>query len=181
MPVNNIIPEPDNKSPTELAAYYFEKGSSPEEVEAIMLKRKIRFPTISQVMNDFMGKKNISVERISDLSDINPSTIYRIMNSERNPTRNAIIRIAMAMPLNFHETQVLLKSADCSLLSASRERDLIIMEGIAQVRDYETVNETLRKRRAYYESIGDKEKANKMSDLSIKGESRKKSKAGDLE
>ena len=32
-----------------------------------MQRRKIIFPTISEVMNEFMGKKNMSVENIRDL------------------------------------------------------------------------------------------------------------------
>ena len=146
MPEDNVKDIFAGKTPTEIAAYYFEHGHSPEEVKEIMHKRKINFPTISQVMNEFIGRKNLSVESISTMSDINASTIYRIMNGERNPSRNAIIRIAMAMTLTFKETQVLLKSANCALLSAARERDLIIMEGIAQEKDYETVNEALKAR-----------------------------------
>ena len=74
----------------------------------------------------------------------------------------------MAMALNIQETQVLLKSANCALMTAARERDLIIMEGIAQEKDYETINDTIRARREYYESVNDKEKARKMSDLNLR-------------
>ena len=136
----------EDKTPTEMAAYCFEKGYTPDEVKEVMNRRKIIFPTISEVMNEFMGKKNMSVENIADLSDINPSTIYRIMKKLRNPSRNAIIRIAAALSLSIQETQVLLKSGNCSLLSASRDRDLIIMEGLAQYRDYETINEALKEK-----------------------------------
>ena len=65
------------------------------------------------------------------------------MNKQRNPGRNVILRIAVALALSFEETQVLLKSGNCSLLSASRDRDLVIMEGIAQEKDYESINEEL--------------------------------------
>ena len=157
-----------DKTPTEIAAYYFEKGHSVEELNEVMKKRKIAYPTISQVMNELMGKKNLSVETVSDMADVNPATIYRIMSGDRNPKRNLIIRIAMAMALTIHETQALLKSANCSLLSAARERDLIIMHGISQEEDYETVNEAIRERREYYESKNDKEKARKMSDLNVR-------------
>ena len=136
----------EGKTPTEMAAYCFEKEYSIDEVKEVMQRRKIIFPTISEVMNEFMGKKNMSVEDIADLSDINPSTIYRIMNKSRNATRNMIFRIATSLVLNIQETQVLLKSGNCSLLSASRDRDLIIMEGISQERDYESINETLKEK-----------------------------------
>lgn len=168
MPNEISAAEIAGKTPTEIAAYYFEKGHSVEELNELMNKRKITYPTISQVMNEFMGKKNLSVETIADMADVNPATIYKIMSGDRNPKRNVIIRIAIAMVLTIHETNALLKSANCSLLSAARERDLIIMEGIAQEKDYETINETIKARREYYESIKDEEKARKMSDLNIR-------------
>lgn len=171
MPNEISAAELAGKTPTEIAAYYFEKGHSVEELNELMNRRRITYPTISQVMNEFMGKKNLSVEIIADMADVNPATIYKIMSGDRNPKRNVIIRIAMAMALTIHETQALLKSANCSLLSAARERDLIIMEGIAQEKDYETINKTINARRKYYESTGnkdDKEKARKMSDLNIR-------------
>ena len=135
--------ERENMTPTMLAAYCFKKGYTPEEVKEIMQRRRILFPTISNVLNEFLERENMSVETLSDLSDIKKSTIYRIMNKQRNPGRNVILRIAVALALSFEETQVLLKSGNCSLLSASRDRDLVIMEGIAQEKDYESINEEL--------------------------------------
>ena len=108
-----------------------------------MKEEKFFFPTISDVLNELLGEKNLSVETVAALSDVNPVTIYRIMNKQRNPSRNVILRIAMAMELSIEETQVLLKSGNCSLLSASRERDLIIMEGIINGKYYDVVNDTL--------------------------------------
>ena len=132
-----------NITPTEMAAQYFKKGYTPEEVMRLMQSRKIFFPTISEVLNEFMGREKMSVERLSDLSDVKPATIYRIMKKERNPTRNTILRMALSLALNFGETQALLKSGNCALLSASRERDLVIMNGIENSMDYESVNEEL--------------------------------------
>ena len=38
---------------------------------------------------------------------------------------------------------MLLKSGNCSLLSASRDRDLVIMKGISQTMDCEALNNEL--------------------------------------
>lgn len=132
-----------NMTPTDIAAYYFSKGYTPEEVNRLMESRKILFPTISDVLNKFMGRENMSVGTLAALCDINPATIYKIMGKQRNPTRNTILRMAMSLSLSFEETQVLLKSGNCSLLSASRKRDLVIMSCITQGMDYETVNSEL--------------------------------------
>lgn len=150
----DISDETKDMTPTGMAAYYFEKGYTPEQVKEVMQKRKILFPTISDVLNEFMGRENMSVERLSDLSDIKPATIYRILKKERNPGRNVILRMAIAMALSFDETQLLLKSGNCALLSASRDRDLIIMHGIKHGLDYEAINEELT--------------ANNMPDLNVK-------------
>ena len=141
--MQNISGETENMTPTQMAAHYFEKGYTPEQVQEVMKNKKILYPTISEVLNEFMGRENISVEKLSMLSDVKVSTIYRIMNKQRNPSRNTILRLALALALNFEETQVLLKSGNCSLLSASRERDLVIMSSIAKELDYETVNNEL--------------------------------------
>lgn len=141
--LRNISEETENMTPTQMAAQYFEKGYTPEQVQDVMRNKKILYPTISEVLNEFMGRENISVEKLSILSDVKVSTIYRIMNRQRNPNRNTILRLALALALSFEETQVLLKSGNCSLLSAARERDLVIMSGIANELDYESVNKEL--------------------------------------
>ena len=140
------MPDIQDMTPTEFAAYYFEKGYTPEQVRELMSKKKLLFPTISEVLNEFMGREDVSVDKLSILSDIKKSTIYRIMRRERNPTRNTILRMAIALALNFEETQVLLKSGNCSLLSASRDRDLVIMNGISQSMDCEAINNELAAR-----------------------------------
>ena len=140
------MPDIQDMTPTEFAAYYFEKGYTPEQVRELMSKKKLLFPTISEVLNEFMGREDVSVDKLSILSDIKKSTIYRIMRRERNPTRNTILRMAIALALNFEETQVLLKSGNCSLLSASRDGDLVIMNGISQSMDCEAINNELAAR-----------------------------------
>ena len=68
------------------------------------------------------------------------------MSKKRNPSRNALLRIAMGMELSLEETQVLLKSGNCAALSASRERDLEIMNGIINKKYYDEVNAALIKK-----------------------------------
>ena len=141
MPENEV--DISSMSPTEIAAYYFSRGYSPEEVEQLIESRRIIFPTISDVLNRFMGRENMPVGTLADLCDINPATVYKIMGKQRNPTRNTILRMALSLSLTFAETQTLLKSGNCSLLSASRERDRVIMSCIAKGMDYEAANEEL--------------------------------------
>ncbi len=133
----------DGKSQTQIAAEYLEKGFTPEEVVEIMKREKIFFPSIASVLNEFLGKKNKSVEALAELSGMNPATIYRFMNNERNPSRNALLRMAVTLELSLDETQVLLKSGNCAALSASRPRDLIIMDGIINKKYFDDINNVL--------------------------------------
>lgn len=104
---------------------------------------KIQLPTVSDVLNEHIGKSTMPIRTIAELSGINNSTIHRILNNEMNPTRNTLLRLAFIMEMSFEETQVLLKAGNRSLLSASRIRDLIIMQGIVQKRFLGDVNDTL--------------------------------------
>ena len=144
--MTDVADSEQEMTPTVMAARYFREGYTPEDVMRAMQSRKIIFPTISEVLNEFMGRESMSVETLSDLSDVRPATIYRIMKKERNPTRNTILRIALSLALDFGETQALLKSGNCAPLSASRERDLVIMNGIENGMDYESVNTELASR-----------------------------------
>lgn len=139
-------PNTSSGSPTAYAAGLIAKGYTPDEVKEIMKREKIVFPTISGVLNEMMGARGLTVEVIAGRADIDPATIYRFMSKKRNPSRNALLRIAMGMKLSLEETQVLLKSGNCAVLSASRERDLEIMDGIIKKKDYDEVNAALVKK-----------------------------------
>ena len=135
-----------SSSPTTYAAGLIARGYTPDEVAEIMKREKIIFPTISSVLNEMMGAKGLNMEDVAGRADIDPATIYRFMSKKRNPSRNALIRIAMGMELSLEETQILLKSGNCAALSASRERDLQIMNGIIKKKYYIDVNEALKKK-----------------------------------
>lgn len=132
-----------NMTPTKYASKLMEEGLSPEEVRSRFRQERVEFPSFTGVLNELLGKKGMSVDVLADLSGINPASIYRFMNKERNPTRNAIIRMAYAMELSLEETQVLLKSANLSTLSGTRDRDLIIMAGIINKNFIVDINQKL--------------------------------------
>ncbi len=136
-----------SNSPTVYATRLIAKGYTTDEVMKIMKREKINFPTISGVLNEMIGAKNLTVEIVAGRADIDPTTIYRFMNKKRNPSRNALLRIAMGMELSLEETQVLLKSGNCAALSGSRERDIEIMNGIINKKDYDEVNAALLRKK----------------------------------
>ena len=132
-----------NVSPTMWAAQLISEGYSTEEVERIMKRDGIVFPTIAGVLNELLGRRDMSVEVLSGFAGVDPSTIHRILNRTRNPSRNALIKLALGLGLSLEETQVLIKSGNCSPLSGTRPRDLIIMDGVINKRNYVDLNRAL--------------------------------------
>ena len=130
----------EDMTPTQWAARLISEGYSPDEVERIMRREGIIFPSFIGVLNEMLGKKNMNVEVLAGFSGMVPSTIYRYLNRTRNPSRNVLIKMALGMGLSLEETQVLIKSGNCSALSGSRKRDLIIMDGVIHKKNFADLN-----------------------------------------
>ena len=134
----------NKETPTIFAERLISEGVPPDEVLKMMQKESYKFASISEVLNGFLGKKNMSVEVLAGLADLNPASIYKIINGQRNPGRNALLRIAISLALNIDETQSLLKNGNCAALSGTRPRDVIIMHGIKNEQYLDEINETLK-------------------------------------
>ena len=126
-------------SQTQLCVQILLNGGSLDELP------KEKTPTLADVLNEYIGKRDMAIKTIAELSGINNSTIHRILNNEMHPSRNTLLRLAFILNLTFEDTQVLLKAGNRSLLSGSRERDRIIMQGIVQKRHLGDINEKLKR------------------------------------
>lgn len=91
---------------------------------------KEQIPTLSDILNLHLGQVNKPIKTIAELAGLNNASMHKILGDEMHPTRNTLLRLAIVMELSFESTQVLLKAGNRSLLSGSRPRDLLIMEGI---------------------------------------------------
>ena len=116
-----------------------------KKVTADQLAGTVKLPSLSSCLNTMMGRRGLSVEVTAGMADINRSTLHKIMTYKVNPSRNVLLRLALALEMNFDETQILLKSGSCAALSGSRERDLFIIEGITNKRTYDEVNDNLNR------------------------------------
>jgi len=132
--------ENQNMGPTLTVQQLLEQGHSYEEIQEL-----IKQASFAGVIGELMAVHDMTVDMVAGAAEIDPATIYRFMKQERKPSRNALLRIALAMELNMEETQRLLKSGNCSTLSGTRNRDLVIMEGIVHKKDFVEVNEALTK------------------------------------
>ena len=135
----------NNETLTQYAERMMSLGYTPDEIKIMMREEGIIFPNISSILSNFIAESEHSIEVIARLADMEPSTIYRILKQKRNPTRNTILSIAIALELSLKEAQILLKSGNCATLSASRDRDLVIMNSIIHKDDFDTVNEILKR------------------------------------
>lgn len=102
-------------------------------------------PTLSDVLNLNLGKMKKPIKTIAELAGLNNASMHKILGGEMHPTRNTLLRLALVMELPIETTQVLLKAGNRSLLSGSRPRDLIIMEGIVQKCDLGNVDSKLQR------------------------------------
>ena len=108
------------------------------------LAKSAKLPSLSSCLNEMMGRRNKSVEVTAGLADINKATLHKIMARKMNPSRNMLIRLAMALEMTFDETQVLLKSGNCAALSGSRERDIYLIDGIENKKYFDEINAALQ-------------------------------------
>lgn len=126
--------------PTELAVSLLKQGHSTDEI----LKTS-NFPTLGAYLFEFICKRDISVNIAADLSELNKTSLYRILDGKLNPTRNALIRLSRVLEMNYDETQYLLKCGNVASLSGTRARDIKIIEGILHNRQLGDINEELIK------------------------------------
>ncbi len=107
------------------------------------LSRQAALPSLAGYLNRMMGRRNYSVEVTAGYAGLNPATIHKIMSQKITPSRNALLRIALALELSFEETQTLLKAGNCAALSGNRHRDLYIIKGLEDHLNFVEVNEML--------------------------------------
>lgn len=94
-----------------------------------LLKEVKAQKSVPDLLLPALGKKDISVEVMSQLAGFGRATGYNIMNNKMRPEADILIRIAFVLDLNVEEMQQLLKSGRRSMLSGSNERDVAILFG----------------------------------------------------
>ena len=107
------------------------------------LSKRATMPSLASYLNEMMGRKHYSVEVTAGFAGLNPATIHKIITQKITPSRNALLRLALALELSFDETQALLKSGSCAALSGRRRRDLYIIKGLEEHMSFVEVNELL--------------------------------------
>ena len=81
-------------------------------------------------LNQLLAEQHLTKQSVIELANLERSTGYLFFSGERNPKRNALIRIALAMQLSLCQTQRLLKIAQRGELYPKNRRDAAIIYGI---------------------------------------------------
>ena len=115
--------EMQNYSPTELVLEDIRNGASPEQI-------RVDDSSLSNYLNHLIGRRDIPLSILAELSGINRTTLYKILSGTINPGRNVVIRLALELGAAYDETQTLLKLANCAALSGTRRRDVFIINAI---------------------------------------------------
>lgn len=136
----------DNKfmTPTEDFAQRLVKQSS-LPLDELLIQPAHSSSNLQAIVNNALGKKNMSVSMAAELSGINRASLYKILDGQVQPQRNTLLRLALTLELDFSETQQLLKAGNASLLSVERLRDQIIMVGLVNQAPIDEISRTLEK------------------------------------
>ncbi|MBQ3498014.1 MAG: helix-turn-helix transcriptional regulator [Clostridia bacterium] len=92
---------------------------------------------------NILKKKSLVKSAVIKRSELSEVMGYQIFSGTRNPSRDSLISICVAMELSIDETQELLRVAQFALLYPRVKRDCIIINGIAAKKAVADINEDL--------------------------------------
>lgn len=100
-------------------------------------------PSLSDLLNTALGQCGISVAAAAELSAINRTSLYKIMDGTVQPQRNTLLRLALTLEMDFEQCQQLLKAGSVAQLSSSRLRDRVIMVGLLNKEPLDEISRVL--------------------------------------
>lgn len=78
-------------------------------------------------LNELLAEHSLTKQAVIEAADLERSTGYLIFAGQRNPKRDTLLRIALAMKLTLAETQRLLKIAQRGELYPKNHRDAALL------------------------------------------------------
>lgn len=106
--------------------------------------------TVGKFLEHILKKYGISTSDLIKRSLLSKSFVYQILSDERNPGRDILLRIALAIPLTVDEVQHLLLIAQKGALYPKVRRDAALICCMERKLSLDETDEFLR-------SIGEKE------------------------
>lgn len=125
-------------TPTEDMVEQIRSGIAPEAAT-------VSGPTLSELLNAYIGRRDVPLSILAELISINRTTLYKILAGTVHPGRNLIFRLGLELQLSFDEMQALLKAAECSSLSGTRRRDAFLINAIIHHQPTDDLNAALER------------------------------------
>ena len=117
-----------NASPNDLSKF------SKEELQG-------KLPSLADYLNEYIAKHNLSVPEIIKQSLLSKDYAYAILNGNRkNPTKDRIIALCLAMHMNLKSAERALKLNDMVLYSKNKRDAAIIICFNREIYDIDKVN-----------------------------------------
>ena len=82
---------------------------------------------MAELLLPHVGERTI--KSLCELAVISPALWYRIVNDTVRPGQDVLLRLAFVLEMTPNDTQELLKSGHCALLTADSKRDVAIIYG----------------------------------------------------
>lgn len=106
-------------------------------------KEDFNVPPFHKYIQSICDERHISAEQIIKSADIDRTYGHQLFNGTRNPSRDNVIKLAIAFKFNLEQTQKLLCIAGKSSLYPRIERDSVIVFSISKGYDVQHVQELL--------------------------------------
>lgn len=98
---------------------------------------------LSTYLNNIMAKKGLVKTDVIKKTEFSEVMGYQIFAGTRQPSRDSLICICVAMEMDLEETQTILKIAGFAALYPKAKRDSIIILGLNENKTVPEINETL--------------------------------------
>lgn len=99
--------------------------------------------TVTEFLNEYVKVKKLVKSRVIKDAEMNEIYGYQIFAGSRNPSRDTLISLCVAMKMTLEEVQSVLKIASLSPLYPKSQRDSIIIFGISQGKSVCDINDEL--------------------------------------
>ena len=119
--------------------------SSPEVLKKMIVENK-SFPqtlSLQEFLQNMLVEHEISIAEVVRISLLSKTFVYQIFSGTRNPSRDMLLRVGLAMSLTIDEMQHLLTIAHQGSLYPKIRRDAAILCCMALKMDLAETNEFL--------------------------------------
>lgn len=99
--------------------------------------------TISQFLCEYVRSKNLKKSKVIKDAEISEIFGFQVFSGTRNPSRNTLLSLCIAMKMTFQEVQTSLKIANFAPLYPKFKRDSIIILGISNGKGVCEINNEL--------------------------------------